>query len=262
MIAIQSAEMNMPDPVDVFAAGLFSGRHVLVSGGSSGIGLAVARGFARRGAQVTATGTSERKLAALRDNDADSGIRFETLDVRDSDAIRAFAEQLPALDVLVNAAGVALPDAEFEEDSYLKVIDVNLNSVMRLSMATHAHLRASRGSIINFASMLSTLADPAVPAYGASKAGVLGLTRHLAHAFGPEGIRVNAVAPGYHRTDMTAGLWQDPVAEAKIASRSALKRWGSAEDLVGACLFLASPAAAFVTGANLVVDGGYLSGTT
>ncbi|WP_428375861.1 SDR family NAD(P)-dependent oxidoreductase [Lichenicoccus sp.] len=252
----------MPDPIESFATGLFAGRHVLVSGGSSGIGLAVARGFARAGARVTATGTSERKLAALRAEDADASVRFERLDVRDSQAISTFVDRLPGLDVLVNAAGVALPVREFDEDAYLTVIDVNLNSVMRLSMAARGKLRAAQGSIINFASMLSTLADPAVPAYGASKAGVLGLTRHLAHAFGPEGIRVNAVAPGYHRTDMTAGLWQDPVSEARIAARSALKRWGSAEDLVGACLFLASPAAGFVTGANLVVDGGYLSGTT
>ncbi len=252
----------MTDPADSFAPGLFAGRHVLVSGGSSGIGLAVARGFARSGAQVIATGTSERKLAALRAGDAADGVRFEPLDVRDSPAIRAFVDRLHGLDVLVNAAGIALPVREFDEASYLEVIDVNLNSVMRLSMAAREKLRASKGSIVNFASMLSTLADPVVPAYGASKAGVLGLTRHLAHAFGPDGIRVNAVAPGYHRTDMTAGLWQDPVAEARIASRSALKRWGSAEDLVGACLFLASPAAGFVTGANFVVDGGYVSGTT
>nr|WP_321983483.1 SDR family oxidoreductase [uncultured Lichenicoccus sp.] len=248
------------DPAASFAPGLFTGRHVLVSGGSSGIGLAVARGFARARAQVIATGTSERKLAALRG--LEGGVQFDSLAVRDSAAIRAFVDRLPALDVLVNAAGVAKPDHEFEEDAYLEVIDVNLNSVMRLSMAARGALRATRGGIINFASMLSTLADPAVPAYGASKAGVLGPTRHLAHAFGPEGIRVNAVAPGYHRTDMTAGLWQDAVSEAKIAARSALERWGSAEDLVGACLFLASPAAAFVTGTELVVDGGYLSGTT
>jgi hypothetical protein len=106
--------------------------------------------------------------------------------------------------------------------------------------------------------MLSYSCRRLVPAYGASKAGVLGLTRHLAHAFGPDGIRVNAIAPGYHKTAMTKPLWNDPGPAERIAQRSALKRWGTTEDLVGAVLFLASPAAAFITGADLPVDGGYV----
>jgi NAD(P)-dependent dehydrogenase (short-subunit alcohol dehydrogenase family) len=163
--------------------------------------------------------------------------------------------------VLVNAAGIAWPETEFEESTYLDVIDVNLNSAMRCAMAARALLRVSRGCVINFASMLSYLADASVPAYGASKAGILGLTRHLAHALGPEGIRVNAVSPGYHKTDMTRPLWGDPIAAPKIAGRTALKRWRTTEDIVGACLFLASPAAAFITGVDLPVDGGFLTGT-
>ena len=110
---------------------------------------------------------------------------------------------------------------------------------MRFSMAVLPLLKASRGVIINTASMLSYVTDPVVPAYGASKTGVLGLTRHLAHAFGPDGIRVNAISPGYHKTDMTKGLWTDPVPAEKIAQRSALKRWGTVDDLVGTALFLA-----------------------
>jgi len=127
-------------------------------------------------------------------------------------------------------------------------------------MATRPLLAASHGSIINIASMLSYLADPTVPAYGAAKSGVLGLTRSLAHAFGPVGIRVNAVSPGYHRTDMTKPLWSQPGPAAAIGARTALKRWGTVDDLVGVCLFLASPAAAYVTATDIPIDGGYLSG--
>ena len=171
--------------------------------------------------------------------------------MRDPAAIKAFAKTLSKLDVLVNGAGIARPDAEFEDETYMEVMDVNLNSQMRFAMAVLPLLKASKGVILNTASMLSYVSDPAVPAYGASKSGVLGLTRHLAHAFGPDGIRVNAISPGYHKTDMTKGLWTDPVPAEKIAQRSALKRWGTVDDLVGTALFLASPAAVFITGADL-----------
>jgi NAD(P)-dependent dehydrogenase (short-subunit alcohol dehydrogenase family) len=132
------------------------------------------------------------------------------LDVRDRKAIDAFVGTLHGLDVLINAAGVARPEEEYEEAAFLDVMDVNLNSVMRLSMAARPLLARSKGSIVNFASMLSYVVDDAVPACSASKTGLLGLTRTLAHRFGPEGIRVNAIAPGYHKTAMTKGLWTDP----------------------------------------------------
>lgn len=139
-------------------------------------------------------------------------------------------------------------------------MDINLNSVMRLSREAFPLLRAEGGTIINVASMLSYLADESVPSYTASKTGIVGLTRALAHKYGRAGVRVNAVAPGYHRTDMTKALWSVPDSEKRIAERSALKRWGEAEDLVGPVLFLASPAATFVTGITLPVDGGYHTG--
>ena len=250
----------MNEVLESFNPRLFEGRAVLVTGGSSGIGLAIARGFAGLGAAVVALGSSEAKLARERGAAANAGIRFERVDVRDPAAIRAAVAGLERLDVLVNAAGIARPESEFEDETYAEVIDVNLNSQMRFAVAALPLLKASRGSIINIASMLSYLSDALVPAYGASKAGVLGLTRHLAHAFGPDGIRVNAIAPGYHRTAMTRALWSDPVPAEKIAARSALKRWGTTDDLVGAALFLASPAAAFITGADLPVDGGFVVG--
>jgi NAD(P)-dependent dehydrogenase (short-subunit alcohol dehydrogenase family) len=253
-------ESPMDDVIATFRPGLFEGRGILVTGGSSGIGLAIARGFARLGGGVIAVGSSEAKLAANRADPAGAGIRFERVDVRDAGAITAFAAGLDRLDVLVNAAGIARPEAEFEDATWGEVLDVNLTSQMRFAMAVRPLLAASKGAIINIASMLSYVTDPLVPAYGASKAGVLGLTRHLAHALGPEGIRVNAIAPGYHQTEMTRALWTDPEPAGKIAARSALKRWGTVDDLVGTAVFLASPAAAFVTGADLPVDGGFVVG--
>ena len=250
----------MDDIIDTFSKALFKGKSVLVTGGSSGIGLAIAQGFARLGGDVTALGSSEKKLEAASRDPANEGIRFEQVDVRDPKAIKDFVATLGKLDILVNGAGIARPTAEFEDETYTEVMDVNLNSQMRFAMAALPLLKAPKGSIINIASMLSYVTDPLVPAYGASKTGVLGLTRHLAHAFGPDGIRVNAISPGYHKTDMTKGLWTDPEPAAKIEQRSALKRWGTVDDLVGTAIFLSSPAAAFVTGTDLPVDGGFVVG--
>jgi NAD(P)-dependent dehydrogenase (short-subunit alcohol dehydrogenase family) len=245
---------------DSFRDNLFAGRHVLVSGATSGIGLAIARAFHRLGAHTIATGSSATKLDALRNEASLTGLRFAALDVRNHGEIDAFFGSLGRLDVLVNAAGVARPRDEYADDVFGDVLDVNLRSVMRLSQAARPLLEQSRGSIVNIASMLSYLADADVPAYCASKTGVVGLTRSLAHEYGPRRVRVNAIAPGYHRTDMTRIFWESEELSRKIVSRSALGRWGEAGDLAGAAVFLASPAAAFVTGVTLPVDGGYVSG--
>ncbi len=248
----------MNDILATFRPDLFAGKRVLISGGTSGIGLGMAKAFAALGADVVATGASRQRLDAASADAGTQGIRFKRLDVRDRKAVDALVGALPGLDVLVNAAGVAKPESEYEEEGFLDVMDVNLNSVMRLSMAARPLLARTKGAIVNFASMLSYLADDSVPAYCASKTGIVGLTRALAHRFGPEGIRVNAVAPGYHKTDMTKALWSVPQPAAKIAAKAALKRWGAVDDLIGAVVFLSSPAALFVTAATLPVDGGYV----
>lgn len=246
----------MSETAQTFRPDLLAGKHAIVVGATSGIGLAIARGLAATGAKVTGTGSSAEKIAAL----DEPGIDFVQLDVRDRPAVAAFCAGQEQVDILVNAAGVARGGEEWHEDIFLDTIEVNLNAQMRFAFALRDRLAASGGSVVNIASMLSFLADPGVPAYCASKTGILGLTRSCAHAWGRDGIRVNAIAPGYHRTDMTKPIWSRPEGEAAISRRTALGRWGTAQDLVGAVIFLCSPAAAYVTGICMEVDGGFATG--
>lgn len=251
-------DMDMGGVLDTFRKDLFAGKQVIVSGATSGIGLEIARGFAELGASVTATGSSSDKIAALTDEGPNIG--FQVLDVRDRAAVREFCAAQTRCDVLVNGAGIARGGQEWEEDIFLDTMEVNLNSQFRLAIGLRDKLAMAGGAIVNIASMLSFMADPGVPAYTASKTGVLGLTRALAHKWGRDGIRVNAIAPGYHRTDMTRPIWSVPYGAKAVADRTALGRWGTTVDLVGPCLFLASPASAYVTGMCLEVDGGFVSG--
>ena len=238
-----------------FAPGLFAGRQVLVTGGTSGIGAAIAGGFAALGAAVTATGATAGEVEAAAPADA---VAHAVLDVRDDLAVRALVGQHARLDVVVNCAGVIRRGDELEPESFAAVVDVNLTGTMRVCAAARPRLAAAGGSIINTASMLSFFGGGLVPGYAASKGGVAQLTKSLAIAYAADGIRVNAIAPGWIETRLTGALQADPARHAAISDRTALKRWGQPADLVAAALFLASPGAAYVTGIILPVDGGYL----
>jgi NAD(P)-dependent dehydrogenase (short-subunit alcohol dehydrogenase family) len=241
-----------------WAAPFFSGRHVLVTGGTSGIGAGIAAGFAGAGARVVATGATTREVEAATAANV-PGVDVRLLDVRDRGMVEALIGTFDALDVVVNCAGIIKRGEELDPDVFAAVVDVNLTGSMRVCAAARPLLaKADRGAIVNIASVLSFQGGGLVPGYAASKGGVAQMTKSLAIAYASDGIRVNAVAPGWIETPLTTALQEDAARSEAILARTAMKRWGRPDDIVGGVMFLASPAAAFVTGVILPIDGGYL----
>jgi NAD(P)-dependent dehydrogenase (short-subunit alcohol dehydrogenase family) len=207
------------------------------------------------GYEVTATGLTDEQVAAVPRKRHLSAVK---LDVTSAESVAAVLEPFRELTALINCAGIIFRGgAEYDLSNFQKVIDVNLTGTMRMCVGARAKLAAVRGSIVNTASMLSYFGGPLIPAYTASKGGVAQLTKALAVAWAPEGIRVNAIAPGWIATELTRGLVEDEGRSAAILQRTPMQRWGEPGDVAGAAVFLCSQEARFITGAILPVDGGY-----
>ncbi|MFW8637582.1 SDR family NAD(P)-dependent oxidoreductase [Cribrihabitans pelagius] len=233
----------------------------MITGGSSGIGRAIAEAFALSGAQVVATAVTEAEVDAATQwaetKELSSCLSFRTLDVCNGEAVTREVGGIDDLFALVCCAGVIRRGDALSPDIFAKVVDVNLNGGMRCAHAAKPALAKTGGSIVMTASMLSFFGGGLVPGYPASKGGVAQLTKSLAIAWAPEGIRVNAIAPGWIRTPLTSALQQDESRAQPILSRTPMNRWGEPEDLAGPALFLTTPLAGFMTGTVVPVDGGY-----
>ncbi len=243
-----------------------TGRTAVVTGGGRGLGAGISRALLSAGADVVvlARHAPDEDLVG---HARGTGRRlwFHRVDLSDADDVERAAASVLAghrVDVLVNNAGTQErhPAAEFPLDAWDAVLQVNLRSVFRLCQIFGAPmLERGHGAVVNIASLLSFQGGVTVPAYAASKGAVAQLTKALCNEWAGRGVNVNAVAPGYMDTEMNAALMADPVRAGQISVRIPAGRWGTAEDVGGAVVFLASPAASYVHGHVLVVDGGWLA---
>ena len=244
-----------------------TGRVAIVTGGNGGLGLGMARGLARAGAEIAIAARDETKSqAAVTELSAlTSRCRFYALQASSADSCRTMIDQVIGdfgrCDILINNAGMnirKLPE-QLAEHEWREVIDTNLGGAMFCAQAVHPHMKAAgRGKIVNIGSMYSVFGAPTVVAYGASKGGLVALTRSLACAWAPDNIQVNAILPGWLDTDLTRRARQqvDGLHD-YVLSRTPAGRWGEPDDMAGAAVFLSSRAADFITGTTLAIDGGY-----
>lgn len=231
-----------------------SGRTAIVTGASRGIGLAIAEGLAAAGAHVVGLGRSSTPERVVKDVD------YRVLDVTDHAAMATLCRQTGKLAILVNAAGITLAAGAPEQrlTTFQRTVAVNLEAVYAACLAAaDVMVETGGGSIVNVTSIGSVLGFPDNPGYVAAKGGLRMMTRALAVDLGPRGIRVNNLAPGYIHTAMTAASHADPHRHEQRRRHTALGRWGEPADLVGAAIFLASDASAYVTGQDIFVDGGW-----
>jgi NAD(P)-dependent dehydrogenase (short-subunit alcohol dehydrogenase family) len=235
-----------------YQPGLFKEKRALVTGATQGIGAVIANHLAALGAQVTAIGLGRG------DGTLHADVQVREADVTSVDSLEAALGDLDRLDIVFNCAGIIQRGAEHDLDVFQKVLAVNLTGTMRVCGMVRERLKASGGCIVNTASMLSFFGGGLVPGYAASKGGVAQLTKSLAIAYAADGIRVNAVAPGWIATPLTQALQDDPARAGPILARTPLGRWGTPDDVARAAMFLCTPAASFMTGVVLPVDGGYM----
>ena len=236
----------------------FTGKTVLVVGGSSGIGNGIAHGFKARGADVHVWGTRASASDYSAEDGSDlSGLTYTQVDVGDPDQIEAAKATFDKLDVLVQSQGiVAYKRAEFERPGWDKVMSVNIDSLMHISRKFHDMLMKTKGSIIIVSSISGLSANIGNPAYAASKAAAISLTKTLGQAWARDGIRVNGLAPGLVDTKLTKVTTENPKRMEGALRAIPVGRAGEPSDMAGAAIFLASPLAAYVCGHTLIVDGG------
>lgn len=240
-------------PLTDLRPGAFEQKTAVVTGGLSGIGAAVANRFAALGASVVAAGLAP-KVATER---VEETVQAVECDVSSAEDVCHLFKGLSSLDILVNCAGVIAREREYEIATFEHVLQVNLLGTLRCCSAAADLLEARSGCIVNVASLYSFAGSPHAPAYGASKAAVAQLTKSLAIALAPRSVRVNAVAPGWVRTSLTARVQHDGEASRKVVERTPMGRWGEPRDVCGPVAFLCSRDASYITGTVLVVDGGY-----
>jgi 2-deoxy-D-gluconate 3-dehydrogenase len=241
------------------------GKKALVTGSSKGIGASIAQALAHAGADIVLVGRSEESLKETKLAIEKIGRKVEVVlcDVSSAEGIKEAFTDIADLkvDILVNNAGSIsrAPAVETEMQDWNRIIDTNLNSVFQIAQACgRAMIAKGSGTIINIASLLSFQGGINVPAYTASKHGVAGVTKALANEWGSRGVTVNAIAPGYISTDNTAALRADADRNASILARIPIGRWGNPEDISAVAVFLASPAARYINGEVLTVDGGWM----
>ena len=248
-------------------SGLFSlaGKRALVTGSSQGIGYALARGLGEAGAEIVLNGRDEAKLTSAKDQLAAEGITVTTLafDVTDHDGVRAAVDAFEAetgpIDILINNAGMQhrTPLQDFPAEAFERLLQTNVASVFHVGQAVARHMIGrGAGKIINIASVQTALARPGIAPYTATKGAVGNLTKGMATDWAQYGLPCNAIAPGYFDTPLNAALVADPTFSAWLEKRTPAGRWGQVEELVGAAVFLSSPASSFVNGHTLYVDGG------
>lgn len=237
------------------------GRRALVTGSSQGIGFALARGLADAGAEVILNGRDEEKLAGAAERIA--GAHRLAFDATDHEAVLTavdrFESEVGAIDILVNNAGMQYrtPLEDFPADAFEKLLRTNISTVFNVGQAVARHMIVrGAGKIINIASVQTALARPGIAPYTATKGAVGNLTKGMATDWAKYGLQCNAIAPGYFDTPLNAALVADPAFSGWLEKRTPAGRWGKVEELVGACIFLASDASSFVNGHVLYVDGG------
>lgn len=230
-----------------------AGAKVLITGGAGGIGLAFARAFADAGARV--------HIADVKAPDqTPHGVAFTSVDARSDADVAALAAKLDGLDCLIHCAGRLIRDQEYELDTFRDIVDIHLFGAMRFATAFREHLKSSdRASIIFIGSMYSFFGAPHIPAYSSAKTALVGLIKSLAIGFAPDRIRVNGVAPGWIKTEISRRGRENPEFNAKVVARLPNGEWAEPEELAGAVIFLASPASRLVNGVMIPVDGGYVA---